>query len=62
MVSILPVAVDPSETGERGERCAQAEVPGSSEPSGQSQKSSFRRSMESCMEGADMHVKVSESL
>ena len=62
MVSILSVAVDPSETGERRERCAQAEVPGSSEPSGQSQKSSFRRSMESCMEGADMHVKVSESL
>ena len=62
MVSILSVVVDPSETGEREERCAQAEVPGSSEPSGQSQKSSFRRSMESFMEGADMHVKVSESL
>ena len=62
MVSILSVALDPSETGERGERCAQAEVPGSSEPSGQSQKSSFRRSMESFMEGVDMHVKVSESL
>ena len=61
-MSTLLVAVDPSETGERGERCAQAEVPGSSEPSGQSQKSSFRRAMGSFIEGADIHVKVAESL
>lgn len=62
MVSMLPPGVAPRETGERGDRCAQAEVPGSSEPSGQSQKSSFRRAMGRCIEGADMHVKLSESL
>lgn len=62
MVSNPSAGVDPRETGERGERCAQAEVPGSSEPSGQSQKSSLRLAIERCIEGADMHVKLSGSL
>ena len=44
--------------GDKGERYEQADVPGSSEPSGQSQKSSltFEKSMD--MEGFEMHVKV----
>ena len=37
-------------------------MPGSSEPSGQSQKSSFRWAIGRCIEGAEMQVKVSESL
>lgn len=56
------VATTPREWGERGERWAQAEVPGSSEPSGQSQKSSLRREMGNCMEGDEIHVNISEDL
>lgn len=48
--------------GERVERKEQADVPGSSEPSGQSQKSSLTWATGMRIEGLDMHVKVSASL
>lgn len=48
--------------GDRGERYEQAAVPGSSEPSGQSQKSSLTRENGMVIEGFDMHVKVFESV
>ena len=47
--------------GDRGERYEHAAVPGSSEPSGQSQKSSLTRENGMVTEGLDMHVKVFES-
>jgi len=37
-------------------------VPGSSEPSGQSQKSSLTREIGILIEGEEMHVKVSSDL
>jgi len=56
------MAAEPGVCGERGERWAQAEVPGSSVPSGQSQKSSFRREMGIDIEGEEMQVNVSGDL
>lgn len=44
--------------GELRERCEQAEVPGSSLPSGQSQKSSFTAEKGIWREGFEMQVKV----
>lgn len=48
--------------GERGERYEHAAVPGSSDPSGQSQKSSLTCDGGSLMEGLDIHVKLSTDL
>jgi hypothetical protein len=48
--------------GESADRCVQADVPGSSEPSGQSQKSSLIWEMESVMDGCRMQVKESVDL
>lgn len=57
-----PIGVEPRVKGDREDKCAQAEVPGSSEPSGQSQKSSFRRATGRRIEGEEMQVNVSEDL
>ena len=46
------------EGGESGERKEHAEVPGSSDPSGQSQKSSLTRAKGIIREGDEMQVKV----
>lgn len=46
--------------GERWERYEHAAVPGSSEPSGQSQKSSLTRENGMVTEGLDIQVKTSE--
>lgn len=59
MVFEASVGVEPREAGDRGERCAQADVPGSSDPSGQSQKSSFTRAIERWIDGDERQVKVS---
>ena len=45
--------------GDSGDRYEHAAVPGSSDPSGQSQKSSLTREYGIVMEGLEMHVKVS---
>jgi hypothetical protein len=49
-------------SGDKGERNVQALVPGSSEPSGQSQKSSLTAERGRMMEGVEMHWKVSFDL
>ena len=43
--------------GERGDRLEQADVPGSSDPSGQSQKSSLTCEKSIVMDGLSIHVK-----
>lgn len=62
MVFNSSMTTTPRERGERGERWAQAEVPGSSDPSEQSQKSSLRREMGNCIDGDEIQLKVSEDL
>lgn len=54
--------VSAGEDGDRGEREAQAAVPGSSDPSGQSQKSSLTLATGSLIEGLEMQLNVSASL
>jgi hypothetical protein len=49
-------------SGERGERYAQADVPGSSLPSGQSQKSSLTAEKGIWIAGCEMQVNVVVSL
>jgi hypothetical protein len=59
VVFVVPV-IDPGRgcSGERASMCAQAAVPGSSEPSGQSHELSLTWDDSSVMEGLLMHVKV----
>lgn len=59
----MPVVLpDTGWGGESADRCVHAEVPGSSEPSGQSQKSSLIWEVEIDMDGCKMQVKESVNL
>ena len=55
---VLTTLVSAGEDGERGDKYEQAAVPGSSDPSGQSQKSSLTRAKGILTEGLEMQVNV----